>query len=377
MPSESQHKVTVVIPTWRRGDLLRRCLDSLQSQSLTDFEVIVVENGAGEWARQLVRELDFKRIRFDENRGFAAAVNAGIAVSRSAYIAILNDDVELSPDWLALLTALLDRRPDLAFCCGKIFRPDGKTIDNAGDALSLGGAAWRLGYGRPDGPEFDQARPLHAISGTASLFRRSVFERVGTFDEDFVSYLEDVDLSIRLWRADLHGWYLPQAVASHHGGASTETVDGEQPPFVFEQLTRNQLALLAKHYPFRLVLRLAPRIVWAQVLWATMALRQGRIGAYLRGVFRFVAALPSMLLKRRAWTGKQRREFLALLRVSDADIYEDIVCGPPQHRDTYWGLYFGVFRPPVVFKGNVAENASRAASKIPGPEKAGSSLGSG
>jgi GT2 family glycosyltransferase len=355
VPNEFHPKVAVVIPTWKRDDLLRQCLQALRRQSFADTEIVIVANGAGEWAERLAREFDCRLVRLPKNRGFAAGVNAGIAGSKSEYVAVLNDDVELRSDWLERLAGLLDQRKDLSFCCGKILQADGRTIDNAGDALSLGGGAWRLGYGRPDGPEFDQPRQLFAVSGTAALFRREVFDKLGGFDEDFVSYLEDMDLSIRMWRAGLRGWYLPQAVALHHGGSSSKTAGsgGAQPPFVFEQITRNQLSLFAKYYPLPLLLRLSPRILWAQFLWAGMALRQHRMRPYVRGLWGFAGKFPALRRRRHKQTKELRHALLTQLRKSDADIFEDTFFRPAAERNSYWRSYFTLFPVSTAWKNRL------------------------
>jgi GT2 family glycosyltransferase len=333
----------------------------LRRQTFTNFETVIVANGAGDWAENLAQEFQCSTVRFDKNRGFAAAVNAGIAVSGASYIAVLNDDVVLSERWLETLAGLLDQRPEFSFCCGKILQADGRTIDNAGDALSLGGGARRLGYGRADGPEFDQPRQLLAVSGTAALFRRAVFEKIGNFDEDFISYLEDMELSIRMWRAGLRGWYVPEAVARHHGGASLSAgVDGGQAASVFEQLTRNQLALLARHYPAALLLRLAPRVAWAQFLWAGMAIRRRRVWAYLRGILRSCLACTAAAGQRQRWTRQQKRNFLAWLRESETAISDDIAARPREQQDTYWRLYFALFRPERTVTASSPELDAKA-----------------
>jgi GT2 family glycosyltransferase len=347
MPNEPGSRIAVIIPTWKRGDLLRKCLESLRRQTFTDFEIVIVSNGAGEWADSLAKEFDATLVRFAENRGFAAAINAGIAASQSPFVLLLNDDAELDPSWLQKTTALLQEKPEISFCCGKIFQADGRTIDNAGDALSMGGGAWRLGYGRPDSPEFDIPKPLIAVSLTAALFRRTVFEKIGVLDENFISYLEDMDFSIRLWRAGLRGLYLPQATARHHGGASS---DGAASRTRFRVMTRNQLALLAKHYPASLWLRLAPRIKWAQTLWFGMAVRKGLLSAYLAGLWQYISLLhtgllPQCIRNREPWSKDELRSFVAWLRESERAIYEDISARPREQQDTYWRMYFALFRP--------------------------------
>ena len=344
MTSSNPRKVSVVIPTWQRGDLLRQCLESLRQQTFSDFKTVLVSNGAGPWVDGLAEEFGCALVRFSCNRGFAAAVNAGIAASQSSYVAVLNDDVELDRNWLQFTTGLLDAREEISFCCGKIYQAGGALLDNVGDAISLGGLAWRLGFGRKDTGQFDLSRHILSVPGTAALFRRKAFEQVGGFDEDFVSYLEDVEWSLRAARRGLRGCYLPQAVCFHQGSATL----GKKSSLAFELSTRNQLFLLVKHYPWQWWLRLGPRIAWAQFLWALTAMRNERLGAYLRGVARFLPSLPKTLRKRHPWQPEERQAVLALLRESERELYLDVMSPDRIEHGRFWRLYF---RPFLLIRG--------------------------
>lgn len=332
----------VVIPTWRREDLLRTCLASIRGQTFTDVATVIVSNGAGAWADRLAEAFGCALVKLPANRGFAAGVNAGIAAGRSPYVVVLNDDVELERHWLERTVSFLDERPDISFCCGKIYQADGLLLDNGGDALSLGGSAWRLGFGRKDSGQFDLPRPIWAVSGTATLFRRSALEQIGLFDEDFFAYLEDIDWSLRAARAGLQGFYLPPATCQHRGSA---TLGGPDSAPAIRLLTQNQLMLLAKHYPGPLLVRLAPRVIWAQVLWALLAMRKRRFGAYLAGLASFLRLLPRALRGRVRCASTERHVFLARLRESEGEISEDVSAPDRTERDTFWELYFGLFPP--------------------------------
>ena len=366
MAISAEHKVAVVIPTWRRNDLLKNCLQSLGQQTFIDFETVVVSNGAGDQAARVAKAAGCAVIRLPSNLGFAAAVNAGIARSQLPYVLVLNDDVELDPRWLERTVAFLDERPEYSYCCGKIFQADGLLLDNAGDALSLGGSAWRLGYGRPihgsrkpgtptpgssrfggagfgvnDSGGFDLPRTVWAVSGTATLFRRSVFEKIGLFEEDFFAYLEDMDFSLRAARAGFRGFYLPEATCSHLGSATL----GPDSPTMIRLLTRNQLLLLAKNYPVTLLLRLAPRIFWTQVLWLLRSVWRRRFGAYLAGLAGFFRLLPSAVRKRTAWRAEEAQAFRARLASSEREIFADVLAPDRRDRGTLFRLYFALFPP--------------------------------
>jgi GT2 family glycosyltransferase len=205
---------------------------------------------------------------------------------------------------------------------------------------------------------------------TATLFRRQVFDRIGMLDEDFVSYLEDTDFSIRLWRAGLRGIYLPQATALHHGGASS---GGAEAALAFKLLTRNRQAILMKHYPVGTLYRLLPRMWYSDALWMGMAIRKKLFGAWLSGAFGFFPSYPRFLRKRLGAWPRDGRAFRAWLRESERAIYEDISARPRERQDTYWRMYFSLFRPrrpasaaaPRLIETDAKKEADRSSPKRP------------
>src|SRR6185295_19567735 len=99
-----------IVVNWNRRELLRACLNSLQRQSETGFEIIVVDNGSVDGSVEMIEhavvEASGTRVRLirnSENRGFCAANNQGIAVARGAFVAVLNNDAEADPGWLSAL----------------------------------------------------------------------------------------------------------------------------------------------------------------------------------------------------------------------------------------------------------------------------------
>ena len=94
----------MVIVNWNRRDLLYACLTSLARQSGAEFETIVVDNGSGDGSPELAEsQFGARVIRNTSNRGFCAASNQGIAAARGEFVALLNNDAEAEPGWLAAL----------------------------------------------------------------------------------------------------------------------------------------------------------------------------------------------------------------------------------------------------------------------------------
>ena len=274
MPKES---VSVVIPTWNRQELLQRLLERLSVQSLRPLEVIVVDDGSEDDSAVVAGRMGAAVLRMDRNTGFAKAVNRGIQACRGELIAILNNDVEPKADWLQ---AMVNGLGEAWFASGKLLDPaHPERLDGAFDEIARSGCACRCGHGARDGAAWNRPRRIRLAPLTAALFRKSVFEQVGLLDERFESYLEDVDFGIRCAVAGLDGVYLPEAVAFHRGSATLGRWHGE----TVRRLARNQVFLVAKHFPAGWVWRHGWQVLVGQGLWGAIALRHSSAGAWLRG----------------------------------------------------------------------------------------------
>jgi GT2 family glycosyltransferase len=267
--------VTVVIPHWNRADLLEQILKHLRAQTYPITEILVVDNGSSDRSAEVASRAGARLIRLGRNRGFAPAVNRGIREARSVWVAVMNNDVTVGPEWLGVIVERAASK-EAWFAVGKVFSAerDGE-IDAAWDAIARSGAALRCGHGCPDGPLWSEARVSHFVPFTAVLFRRALFERVGFLDEQFESYLEDVDFGLRCAAAGLAGAYEPDAVAFHIGSATL----GAWHPATVRRIARNQALIAAKH------LRGGPRwpVMAGQLLWGLVAVRHARGFAYIRG----------------------------------------------------------------------------------------------
>ncbi len=325
--------VSAVIPHRNRSDLLARALRSLFAQRLpprVSLEVIVVDNGSRDGSAAVAAALGARMVLLGSNQGVSRALNRGIEAAVGDWVALVNNDVDLAPDWLGgLLEGAL--RADAWFATGKIFDASRRDVlDGAGDAVCRGGAAWRLGHGKRDGPAFSVPRPTFFPAATASLFRREFFDRTGLFDESIFAYLEDVDLGMRAAALGLGGIYLPQAVAWHLGSQT----GGRWSDRTVAWITRHQLLLLSKHYSEDMLLRFARPIAVAQFLWAALALSRGRWRAWLRGL---ALGLADCRQHWRAGPRRGERRLAAALQEGEAEIAS---FQQAAGWDSFWRWYF-------------------------------------
>jgi GT2 family glycosyltransferase len=322
--------IAAVVPVWNGRDLVGRLIATVQLQTQPASELIVIDNGSTDGAPELARQCGARVIAMGRNAGFAAAANRGIRESRAEWIAVLNSDVELAPDYFATLVGA-SAAANVWFATGKILSTSSPgRIDGTFDAVCRGGTAWRVGAGRPDGAAFAGPRLIASAPWTAALFRAELFRRVGLLEERFESYLEDVDFGMRCAAQGIGGIYDPAAVAWHRGSATL----GRWHPETVRRIARNQIFLLARHYPAPLLTRWIWPILVAQGLWGALAARHGAGLAWLRGVTQGIRGFSDM---RRIGAPIETKVLLRLLRSEERIIRETQAS---TGYDAYWRLYY-------------------------------------
>jgi GT2 family glycosyltransferase len=174
----------------------------------------------------------------------------------------------------------------------------------------------RRGHGERDRGQFDQARWIFGACGGAAVYRRSALEQVGEFDEDFFAFYEDVDWNLRAQLCGLGCRYVPSAVAYHMGSA---TIGKGLSDFTRYHLWRNTLWIVAKDIPGGALLRHAPQLVIGQLVNLAVAIRDAKLGLWLRVWRDGLRGLPRMLRKRRDVQARRTVELRELEAVVGVD----------------------------------------------------------
>ena len=259
-----------MIPTLAADARLRECLEALARQTRHDFEVIVVDNSGQGLARRNGLSPGVRVIENTNNAGYGIAINQGLHASTAPFIASLNDDAVPHPSWLDALVRALELRPDAGMCASQVRLFGEERLDSAGMLVARDGSSKQRGHGRmPDA--FPVAEETLFPSGSAALYRRTMLDEIGGFDEHFFLYCEDTDLGLRARWAGWKCLYVPDAVVEHHYSHSA----GRASPVKAYFVERNRLFVVAKNFPVRMLLA-APFSTVARYLWHAWYLVQGR-----------------------------------------------------------------------------------------------------
>lgn len=258
-------KVTIIIPNYNGLTFLGPCMQALARQTCQDFSVLVVDNGSEDGSVEWLREHDVPAIFLPENTGFSGAVNRGIRAVDTPYIILLNNDTEADPGYVEQLLCAIEASPKIFSVSPKMIQMYNRELmDDAGDMYSLMGWAYQRGVGRE---VWRYDRPCHIFSACAgaAIYRKSVFDEIGLFDEMHFAYLEDIDVGYRAKIAGYYNRYCPFAVVYHVGSG---TSGSKYNAFKVRLAARNNVYLNYKNMPL------------PQLLFNSLPIALGIVGKY-------------------------------------------------------------------------------------------------
>ena len=242
--------VSVIIVNWNGEDFLERCLNALLTQTIKPHEIILIDNASSDGSVKIAQQFPLVRILAQEtNTGFARGNNLATALSssESEWIALLNPDAFPMPQWLEYLLLAAKAKPEFAAFGSKLINASNpELLDGAGDSYHISGLVWRNAHGINTSTLDNIECEVFSPCAAAALYRRSIFEKVGGFDEDFFCYVEDIDLGFRLRLAGYRCLYVPCSVAYHIGSGTT---GNQQSDFCIYHGHRNLIWAFVKNMP--------------------------------------------------------------------------------------------------------------------------------
>jgi len=323
--------VSIIIVNFNGREVIENCLNSVLKISHTKFEVIVVDNGSTDGSIEFVQNFVEKspvRVRLIKNQknlGFAEGNNVGIGNASGEYIAFLNNDTIVNPNWLQSIETILKKDKKIAAVQSLLLAKDGFKVDSLGGVIDIFGTAVdqvvsmrNLRRATDSGIE-----EIFSACAASMVVRKSVLEEVGNFDPKFFAYFEDVDLC---WRIRLRGYAIVldlDSVVYHIRYATSKKFGGHLFNF---HLYKNQLAMLIKNYELKSLVKVMPGVLLlytARIIDGLIKNDADLAKAPLRALFWNIKELRYLLQQRRFIQSYVRR-------VSDDEITKMMVKIPVQ-----------------------------------------------
>jgi GT2 family glycosyltransferase len=314
--------ISIVIPNWNGALFLPACLDSLESQTFKDFETIVVDNGSTDNSIRLLKSrykwVNIKSLA--KNEGFAGGCNRGMSAAEGEWVVLMNNDTEADKNWLKKIAAAIDKMPDYSFFATKILRFDKREIlDGTGDFISRSLFVFRYGQFDTDKGQYDSLGEIFSPCGASAVYSKKMLDDIGMLDEDFFAYLEDIDLGMRAHIAGYKGFFVPDSIIYHIGGASTDS--DQMSPWVYKQNIRNMFLILFKDIPFLVFLRCIPSMMFWHSAHLFYVLRRRR------ELFKHYFKALNESLKLRTKMKEKRKKILGNRIISNAELYRLLKTG--------------------------------------------------
>jgi GT2 family glycosyltransferase len=306
----SEPLVHVLVINWNGLEHLEACFQSLLTSTYCNVKFILVDNASTDESVAYVQEHFGSDPRVEilqcgRNLGWGGGNNFAMerSLARGAdYLFLLNNDTATAPEAIETLVSMAEAHPERGALAPKMlmfYQPE--IINSVGLVCSRIGCSWDKGIGRVDTPAWNTPEPVLGVCGGAMFLRSAALAHSGLLPEEFGIYLDDLDLSMRIWNAGWEVWSCPEAVVRHKFSATYGHGDGARRKYYLN--TRNRFWLLLRNIP----LSKTPIVLWEVKMGEAKALGRAlldgafwRVAAHLRAYVAALAYLPRAQAERRA-----------------------------------------------------------------------------
>lgn len=259
----SEPLISIIILNYNAGQLLIDCVDSILKTNYPNYEIIIVDNASKDDSHKKCKE-KFPVIHVIENKenlGYCEGNNVGIRHANGVFMAILNPDTLVDPNWLIELVSTWQKNGDGLYQPKFLTTTDHKILMSTGNMIQLFGFGYSRGKGEIDKGIFEQLEQIGYASGTCLFTSAEILNNLGMFDSFLFAYHDDLDLG---WRAALQGiksYYVPKSIVYH----PPEGFSFKWSSYKFYLLERNRQYCLLTHYSRSTFYKMLPALLLVEI----------------------------------------------------------------------------------------------------------------
>ncbi|MDD4027175.1 MAG: glycosyltransferase family 2 protein [Candidatus Shapirobacteria bacterium] len=257
---------SIIIPNYNGSSFLESCLQSLL-QSLkkcpeSQSEIILIDNNSKDnsleiFEKNIPKSFFYRILLNSKNNGFAGAVNQGIEKAKYEYVVLLNNDLTMESNWFQLISKTISNNKDskTATFFGTVLTKDGTKFESQGLEFFYRGKAKNISNGEKFTPSLSKEGAgggfVWGASAALVVYKKSILEKIGLFDEDFFAYEEDVDLALRLHNLKYKTLYIPKAISYHLGGGTSSKMG----IFRYKMDAKNWIYIIIKNFSSKEIIK--------------------------------------------------------------------------------------------------------------------------
>lgn len=316
--------VSIVIPCFNSKDILRNCLNSVLATNFSSFEVIVVDDVSTDGSFDILKK-EFGNnpkivlARNIKNLGPSATRNHGIKLSKGKYIAFIETDMEVDPDWLLPMIRVLESDSLIGAVQSKVLDLKRRDRIQAVGVKFNPHTFWVISQGLGAKKDWMPDQIEASIGAVGSIVRKDIIKKVGGFDEKLVHNVDDLDFGWRIWLAGYKILLVPDSITYHWTAkpsqVRTKITPSAQSEFHFHKTPR----ILLKNYELENVIRYMPWLFFAYTIRVFKNLLAGNLvpfKAFFKATIWNIYTLPNTLYERRRIQKKRKR--------SDKELFEKL-----------------------------------------------------
>ena len=329
---DSEPLVSIIILNYNAGDLLVRCIDSIKKSRYSNYEIILVDNASDDTSLAQCKE-KYPKITYiqnNKNLGYSAGNNIGVEHAKGDYIAILNPDTKVEPNWLAELMLGYKTFGDGLYQPKLLSIDDKSRINTAGNMVQIFGFGYSRGKGEKDTGQYDGSQKIGFASGACLFTSKTVFHKVGGFEPFLFAYNEDMDLGWKAAKMGINSYFIPSAIVYH-----AESYSHKWSQRKFFLLERNRLYCIFTHYSLKTRLKMMPFFILTEIAilfyFISKKMLRQKLAAY------------SSIIKNRKYISQKRVESEKYRTTSDKEIVKRFVDKIYVPKDVSTKFYNNIF----------------------------------